>query len=450
MKYRSFTEGSIGKSIFFFSLPLLASSFIQQLYSTVDLIFVGHFTGTHAYAAIGASDLLITCLIGFFNGMAVGTNVISSHYYGSENYDKLKKLMRTVFIFGIAGGLLLMAIGICFAPLFLSWMDTPDEIHGLAVRYLRIYMMGIISIILYNLCSGILRAMGDSRSPMMFQLIGCAINIFADFLLIAVWNFGVTGAALATLFSQTVAMVLCVVHLHRLDSKISLNFFPLSCPQDVLIPVLKIGIPVGIQSIVITLSNIIIQWKINGFGVDVIAAFATYFKVEMVIYLPILALGQAIVSFIGQNYGALQFNRIKKGFRMCLIFGLILTVMTSVLLTLAGAFIFGLFTDDHHVIQYGCRIITVTFPFYFLYVILECYSSRLRGMGRAVAPMVITLTSFCGIRILLLFILLHFHDEVSAVAATYPISWAIAVILLWLYYRFTERPKGDRYIGIDN
>lgn len=439
MKQNSFTSGSIGKSIFLFSLPLLASSLIQQLYSTVDLICVGRFTGTESYAAIGASDLIITCLIGFFYGMAVGTNVVAAHYCGSGDSEKLKKLMKTVVIMGVVGGLILMAIGLCLAPTFLTWMNTPTEIYGLAVRYLRIYMLSIVSIVLYNLCSGILRAMGDSRSPMIFQLIGCIVNIISDLLFIAVWDMGVTGAALATFFSQTIAMLFCVVHLHRLDKKISLDFFPLSCQWALLGRILKIGVPVGIQSIVITLSNIIIQWKINGFGVNAIAAFATYFKVEMIIYLPILALGQAVVSFVGQNYGAEQFDRMKYGFRCCLLFGLILTAFLSTLLIFTGNHIFGLFTDDSAVIRYGYSIISIAFPFYFLYAILECYSSKLRGVGRAVAPMLITLVSFCGVRILLLLVLLHVRYEITTVAVTYPISWAVATVLLWIYHGIVEK-----------
>ena len=207
------TEGSIWKGILLFALPLLGSSLIQQLYSTVDLIFVGQLLGTKASAAIGASGLIVTCLIGFFNGMAVGTNVFAARHYGAKRFNELKKLIQTIFWTGIIGGLLLMVIGLIFSPIFLTWMGTPKSIFPLAVRYLRIYMVSMISIVSYNLLSGVLRALGDSRTPLLYQFFGGIINVFADFIFLAVFHMGVEGTALATLFSQTVAAIGIMLHL---------------------------------------------------------------------------------------------------------------------------------------------------------------------------------------------------------------------------------------------
>ena len=250
------TEGSIWKGILLFALPLLGSSLIQQLYSTVDLIFVGQLLGTKASAAIGASGLIVTCLIGFFNGMAVGTNVFAARHYGAKRFNELKKLIQTIFWTGIIGGLLLMVIGLIFSPIFLTWMGTPKSIFPLAVRYLRIYMVSMISIVSYNLLSGVLRALGDSRTPLLYQFFGGIINVFADFIFLAVFHMGVEGTALATLFSQTVAAIGIMLHLYRLKEPYALRFSIKECSLREFTDILKVGVPAGVQSIIITFQTL--------------------------------------------------------------------------------------------------------------------------------------------------------------------------------------------------
>lgn len=430
MKQYSLTEGNIGKSIIFFALPLLGSSLIQQLYSTVDLIFVGRLLGTESAAAIGASDLIITCLVGFFNGMAIGTSVFTAQLFGGKCWDSLRKLIHTVFWVGIIGGLVLMTIGILFAPFFLTKMGTPDSIIQLAIRYLRIYMLSMISVVLYNLCSGAIRALGDSRTPMLFQLAGGIINIAADYIFLAVFHMGVEGTAIATFLSQTFAACCVIAYLYRMKNPYALRFFTRDFDGHELGKVLKVGVPAGIQSIVITLSNILIQSQINTLGVASIASFTVYFKTEMIIYLPILALGQAVVSFVGQNYGARNFKRIRTGNRLCIIGGVILTLAIAFLVLFNAEFVLGVFTKDKEVVKLGMEIMRVTFPFYFMYTILECLSSNLRGYGKAVMPMIVTIVSFCGFRIAILFIIMQSIHTVEGVAMTYPISWAVAVALM--------------------
>lgn len=442
MKKISLTEGPVGKSIILFAFPLLGSSLIQQLYSTVDLIFVGRLLGTESAAAIGASDLIITCLVGFFSGMAVGTSVFTAQLFGGKNWDSLRKLIYTVFCVGILGGIFLMFVGISFAPFFLRKMGTPDTILSLAVRYLRIYMLSMISVVLYNLLSGVVRALGDSRTPMIFQAVGGAINIIGDFVCLAVFKMGVEGTAIATFLSQTFAAVCVIAYLYRMKTPYALRFFSHAFDRKELERVLQVGVPAGIQSIVITLSNILIQSQINTLGVASIAAFTVYFKTEMILYLPILALGQAVVSFVGQNYGAGNQKRIQTGNFLCLVGGTIITLALAFSLLLVSPVILGVFTKDSEVMKLGTDIMQVTFPFYFLYTILECLSSNLRGHGKAVVPMIITIISFCGFRIILLFIIMKTMHTVKGVAVTYPISWAIAAAFLALisvYYKKNNR-----------
>jgi len=438
------TKGSVGKGILLFALPLLGSSLIQQLYSTVDLIFVGQLLGTKASAAIGASGLIVTCLIGFFNGMAVGTNVFAARHYGARRFEQLKKLIQTIFWTGIIGGFFLTVIGLVLSPVFLTWMGTPESIFPLAVRYLRIYMASMISVVSYNLLSGVLRALGDSRTPMLYQFFGGIINVFADFIFLYVFHMGVEGTAFATLFSQTFAAIGVMIHLYRLKKTYALRIRFSDCSLKEFTDILKVGVPAGVQSIIITLSNIIIQSQINTLGVTSVASFTVYFRVELIIYLPIVALGQAVVSFIGQNYGAGNWERIKKGNRLCIFGGSLITFAACILLIIAMPVILNVFTKDAAVAAQTLEIVKVTFPFYFFYTVLECFSSNLRGFGKAFLPMIVTVISFCGFRIVALFALMAKNPSPDKVALSYPISWGIAAAAMAMLYVRNNRNRSRK------
>ena len=438
------TKGSVGKGILLFALPLLGSSLIQQLYSTVDLIFVGQLLGTKASAAIGASGLIVTCLIGFFNGMAVGTNVFAARHYGARRFEQLKKLIQTIFWTGIIGGFFLTVIGLVLSPVFLTWMGTPESIFPLAVRYLRIYMASMISVVSYNLLSGVLRALGDSRTPMLYQFFGGIINVFADFIFLYVFHMGVEGTAFATLFSQTFAAIGVMIHLYRLKGPYALRIRFSDCSLKEFTDILKVGVPAGVQSIIITLSNIIIQSQINTLGVTSVASFTVYFRVELIIYLPIVALGQAVVSFIGQNYGAGNWERIKKGNRLCIFGGSLITFAACILLIIAMPVILNVFTKDAAVAAQTLEIVKVTFPFYFFYTVLECFSSNLRGFGKAFLPMIVTVISFCGFRIVALFALMAKNPSSDKVALSYPISWGIAAAAMAILYVRNNRNRSRK------
>lgn len=438
------TKGSVGKGILLFALPLLGSSLIQQLYSTVDLIFVGQLLGTKASAAIGASGLIVTCMIGFFNGMAVGTNVFAARHYGARRFEQLKKLIQTIFWTGIIGGFFLTVIGLVLSPVFLTWMGTPESIFPLAVRYLRIYMASMISVVSYNLLSGVLRALGDSRTPMLYQFFGGIINVFADFIFLYVFHMGVEGTAFATLFSQTFAAIRVMIHLYRLKKTYALRIRFSDCSLKEFTDILKVGVPAGVQSIIITLSNIIIQSQINTLGVTSVASFTVYFRVELIIYLPIVALGQAVVSFIGQNYGAGNWERIKKGNRLCIFGGSLITFAACILLIIAMPVILNVFTKDAAVAAQTLEIVKVTFPFYFFYTVLECFSSNLRGFGKAFLPMIVTVISFCGFRIVALFALMAKNPSPDKVALSYPISWGIAAAAMAILYVRNNRNRSRK------
>lgn len=432
---KSMTEGPIVKQLILFALPLLATSLIQQLYNTVDLIFVGQLLGKEAAAAVGASSLLVACMVGFFTGISVGTGVVAAKCFGGERFADLHKTIHTAIGIAIFGGAVLTALGIIFAPIFLRWLNTPEDILALATSYIRIYFLSLISLIIYNFSAGILRALGNSKAPMMYQLIGGLSNVAANTIFIWLLDMGVQGAAIATVISQSVAMVLAVRHLMNLPGEYQFQFRKIHVDLSKAKEILAIGIPSGIQAMVITLSNLILQAYINRLGVNDIAAFTAYFKVELFIYLPIIAFGQAATTFTGQNIGAKKLDRVKRGLKAGILVGLLTTVALSATMLMLSDQAFGLFVPEPEVIAIGGQIIAVTFPLYFLYLIMEVLSSTIRGAGKALPPMIIILTCVCGLRILLLTLFGSQLETASDIAVIYPITWAATALSMFIYYK---------------
>ena len=440
-KNEGLTTGPITKKLLLFALPLLAGTLVQQLYNTVDLIFVGNVINKSASAAIGASTLLITCLIGFFGGMAVGAGVVIAQSYGERDLDKLKRAIHSTAALALAGGVCLALLGWLLAPGYLRLIRTPEEIRTSAAGYLRIYFLSLPSIIAYNFGAGMLRALGDSRSPLFAQLIGGLVNVAADWLFLHVFANGVNGVAWASLFSQTVAAVLVIRKLTLLDDTYALCLKKLRFDPVLLRKTIEIGLPAGAQALVITLSNVVVQAHINSFGEDAIAAFTAYFKVELIIYLPIMALGQAIMTFTGQNYGAGREDRIRRGTRDCLLISLIMTAVLSAVSLIFGASLFRLFNRESSVILLGQQIIAVSFPFYVLYPVHQILGDSLRGLGKTKIPMLIVLVNLCLIRTGLLFMTVPHFRSIRAVAAAYPVTWGLTAVCMCAYYLYNKKAE---------
>ncbi|EHQ89621.1 putative efflux protein, MATE family [Desulfosporosinus youngiae DSM 17734] len=432
---KNMTEGAIGKQLILFALPLLAGSLIQQLYNTVDLIFVGQLLGKEAAAAVGASSLLITCMVGFFTGMSVGSGIVAAKCFGVGNYRELGRIIHTGVAIGVFGGALLMAVGYIFAPVFLRWLNTPEDIFIQATGYIRIYFLSLIPLVGYNIGAGILRALGDSKSPMIYQLVGGLTNVAANALFICLLGWGVKGSALASLIAQGLAAALVFFHLSRLDEAYRLRPRQIRIDRTAGGQILAVGIPAGIQAMVITLSNLIVQYNINSLGVDSIAAFTAYFKVELFIYLPIMAYGQAATIFTGQNFGAGKLERVKRGTRVSLWAGIITTVVLSGLVLIFARQAFALFSNDAGVIELGRKLAFTTFPFYFIYLVMEVLAASIRGTGKALPPMLIILTNICILRIALLSIMTVIAPGIRGIAIVYPITWASTALCMFVYYR---------------
>ena len=428
------TVGPIGRKLLLFAVPLLLGSLVQQLYNTVDLIFVGNYIGKSASAAIGASSLLITCMVGFFGGMSVGSGVVIAQAYGARDTQRLNKAVHNTIALCLAGGLTMMALGYVLAPAYLRLIHTPETICENAVGYLRIYFLSFLSVITYNLGSGVLRALGDSKTPLCALFAGGLINVFMDYLFVRVFKNGVNGVAWASLFSQSVAALYVLRKLTRLDRDYALRFCKVAFDSAILRKVLRIGVPAGAQSLVITLSNVMAQYHINTLGEDAIAAFTAYFKVELLIYLPIVALGQAMMTFSGQNLGAGSLDRVRRGTLECTLLSMALAGITSGIALYFGGALFRVFNQEAAVIALGQKIIGVTFPFYFLYSVLQVVGDSLRGVGKAKGPMLIILLNICVIRTALLFFIVPRVQEIRGVAVTYPITWALSAISMIIYY----------------
>lgn len=433
------TEGSIVKSLLLFAVPLLVSSVIQQMYNTVDLLFAGNFIGTEAQSAVGAGSMMITCIIGLFSGLAVGTNVVLSRIFGAKDMKKLKKGIHTAVYISIVGGIFLTIIGEIGAEYFLKLIHTPENIISEALSYIRIYLISITSMLIYNICSGIVRAGGDSNTPMIIQFAGGLINILSNAVFIAVLDLGIRGAAIATFFSQTVAAVLIIIYLVKDKGCFNLDFKCLALDTRILKEIFYVGIPAGIQSLVITLSNVVVQSYINALGVDSIAAFTCYLKLELLIYYPIMAIGQSIMTFAGQNIGAYKMERMKKGTILCIICGICLTIVTSITVLTFGEFLFGLFNSDVIVISKGMDIIKITFPFYFVYVVLEVLSCAVRGSGKSIPPMIIILSNICVLRVILLYFIVPHINNVQGIAVTYPITWITTSACMIAFYIYNNK-----------
>lgn len=427
------TEGTIWKQLLLFALPLLGSSLIQQLYNTVDLLFVGNCLSKNSYAAVGSSSLIINCMVGFFTGMSVGSGVVISQAVGCRDKKAAQAGVHTAIGLSLAGGLFLMAVGWLGAPFFLRLMGVDAGILGEAVSYLRIYFLSLTSVITYNMASGIIRAMGNSSVPMLTQLAGGIANVIADAALIR--NFPcVESAAWASMVSQTLAAGLCLWYLMKRGGDCQLVLRNICIQKDIFLRILKIGIPAGVQNLVITVSNMFAQYHINSLGVDAIGAFTTYFRIELLLYHPIIALGQAMTTFAGQNTGAKKPDRVRQGVKSCILMGIFLDVATAIFLLFFGRPAFGLFTKDAAVIEAGMKIIRITFPFYWFYVILETLADAVRGAGKAMPPMIIILSNICILRTVLLFVIMGQWHDIRGIAVTYPITWGMTALSMALYY----------------
>ena len=440
---KDLTKGVIWKQIVSFAVPLLLASLVQLLYNFVNQVFAGQFIGTSASAAIAASSLLLACLVNFFNGLGVGASVIVARHFVQEGHEDYQKALNTTAALAAVGGIALTVIGVVFSPVFLSWLQTPAEVFDDAVLYLRIYFISGLPMVAYNLLASVIRALGNSKSPMYYQLVGGLINVLANALLVVVCGLGLIGPAIATVCAQTVCAVLAVRYLLNIEERHRLVLSHVRLDVPTLVHILKIGVPAGIQMMSITLSNLVIQAQINTLTLPEIAAFAYYFQLECFIYNPVLAIGQTVMVFTSQNLAVGKVDRARAAIRLSIAIGLTVSVTIGAVMLVFAEQAFGLFNPDPLAIGAGISIAWLTFPFYWLYVFIEVFANAARGSGRSWQPMAIVLSIMCGLRLVLLFVLLGTVGGLQAIAMVYPITWATAGGALAAYCflsRCVEKP----------
>ena len=435
------TKGPIFGPLVRFMLPLIGGSIFQQLYNTVDFIFVGNCLDQTAAAAVGASATLITCTIGLFSGISVGTSVVAAQAIGAGDRDRAEKALHSSVTFGLLGGLLLMTLGILFAPALLRLLRTPETVIPQAVTYIRIYLISIPMLIFYNMVSGGLRSYGDSRSPFLVLVICGLLNVVLDALFIIWIPLGVAGVAIATAITQSPSAVLVAILASRKDNVLRLSARKLGIDFQVLGKVLRIGLPTGIQTVIVTFSNVMVQYYINDYGETAVAAFATYYKVENFIYLPIMAFGQASTTFAGQNTGAKQYRRILRGTVLQAIFGAAVVGVLVIVFVSFPRSIVSLLMKDQNVVTNTLMIALVSFPFYSVYPVLEITGGALRGMGKALTSMIVIIANQCVLRIALLAVFSAKFHTIRSLAAVYPITWAGAALCFVVIFAIVIRKR---------
>ena len=428
------TEGVIWKQLLLFFFPILIGTFFQQLYNTVDTIIVGQFVGTEALAAVGTTGTVINLLVGFFVGVASGATVIISQYFGANDRDNLSKSIHTSMALGIVGGIIIMVIGIVTARPTMLAMGVPDDIIDDAVLYMNVYYLGIIGNLIYNIGTGILRAIGDSRMPLYVLIVCCLANVVLDLLFVVAFHWGVFGVAFATILSQLISAVLLLIRLMGTKEAYRVELRKIRFHKDILKNVVRIGLPSGLQSVMYSFSNILIQASINSFGTTAIAAWAAIGKIDGFIWMVMNAFGIAVTTFAGQNFGARQYDRMKRctrvGLGMCL--GTIITL--SALLFIFRYQLLMFFTGDAEVVNIGAQFYLVLAPSYFTFVFIEIFSGAIRGAGEALQPMLITCIGVCGLRVVwILLVVPHWHT-MQMVAMNYPVSWVITAVIFIIYY----------------
>ena len=437
VKGNRITEGSIFGQLLLFFFPILFGTFFQQLYNTADAMVVGRFVGKQALAAVGGStSTLINLLVGFFVGLSSGATVVISQFYGARKADKVHWAVHTSIAFSVIGGIIFMIVGLVGSPWALEAMKTPEDVMGHAVVYIRIYFLGIIVNLVYNMGAGILRAVGDSRRPLYFLIASCFTNIILDVLLVAVLGMGVAGAALATITSQLLSAVLVVLALMKTDDMYKLEWKKVRIDQRMLQRIVRIGIPAGMQSVMYNISNVIIQAGVNTLGTDNVTAWATYGKVDGLYWMMINALGISVTTFVGQNFGAGRLDRVRKGAGACMVIGVALTASVGVVLYNGGHLLVELFTTDQQVQAISMDLLHFMVPTFITYIAIEILSGTLRGVGDAWMPLIITGIGVCAVRVLwIMFVLPHYHTIIGA-AFCYPLTWSLTTVAFVIYYYF--------------
>ena len=436
------THGSIAKHLLSFALPLLLGNIFQQLYNTVDTWVVGNFASNEAFSAVGSVTPIINILIGVFTGLATGAGAVISQYYGAKQEDRVQDAVHSAVLVTFLLGAVFTLIAIVAAPWMLRLMKMPQNVFPHALTYLRIYFGGIIGLLMYNMGSAILRAVGDSRRPFYFLLVAALLNTVLDIVFVMGLKMGVTGVALATIIAQAVSAILVLTTMLRTKSCVRLSLKKLRLHKDVLINIFKIGVPTAMQMGITSFSNVFVQSYINHFGDNFMSGWTAYLKIDQLIFLPIQSLGLSVTTFVGQNLGANQPKRARKSVGIALLMAVSSAVLLILPVMVFAPALVAFFNAKAEVVAYGTLLLRWVSPFYILCCFNQVFGGALRGAGNSKIPMLITLCSFVVFRQIYLFVMANYIcNEVIPIALSYPAGWFLSATAMVLYFRKTKLTK---------
>jgi putative MATE family efflux protein len=428
----SMTEGVVWKKLVRFAIPLLLGNLFQQLYNAVDSLVVGNFCGNEALAAVSSSGSMQHLLIGFFQGVFIGASVIISRCFGANDKEGMDEAIHTTVVFSLAMGVILTILGVTFTPAILRWMGTPENVMPNSVIYFRIYCLGLIGMVLYNTTNGIFNALGDSKHPLYYLIISSVTNAVLDVIFVGGFGMGVAGAALATTIGQLLSAILGLLHLMSGRFIVQIKLSKLRVNLEVLKNVFVLGLPSGIQNSVNSIANLVVQANINAFGDLAMGGCGSYSKIQGFVFIPVLSMSLALTTYVGQNMGANKPERVKTGIRQGVMISVIMAEIFGIFVFMSAPYLVGLFSKDPAVVAFGVQQARVEALFFFLLAITHACAGTLRGAGKTMIPMAVTLGAWCVLRIVYIEGLVQVIPNINVVFSAYPVTWLVSsVILLW-------------------
>lgn len=443
------TNGSIFGKLMVFSLPLVLSALLQLFFNAADIIVVGRFSGDNSLAAVGSTSSVINLLVNLFVGLSTGTNVVAAHYFGAQKKRELVDTVHTAILLSLISGVILTLAGVFGARQILEWMKSPPEVLDLAVLYLRIYFAGITATMVYNFGSALLRAKGDTKRPLYILFLAGLINIVLNLIFVICFKMDVAGVGLATVISQTVSAVLVIVLLVKETDEFHLDLKKLAIKREILVRIIKIGVPAGFQGIVFSLSNVVIQSAVNSFGSILVAGSSASSSIEGFVYTAMNGFAQGSLTFVSQNLGAHKFDRIKKVVLLSFLIVTVIGLCLGNLVVLTGPFILKVYSKSADVIKAAMIRLTIICSTYCLCGMMDVMANSIRGIGYSVLPMIVSLTGACGLRILWLatfFQIPKFHTP-EVIFVSYPISWLVTLLVHILCFAIIFKKESKEYLA---
>lgn len=433
-----------------FSIPLMLSGILQLLFNAVDIIVVGRFTGSHALAAVGSTTALINVFTNLFIGVSLGANVLAARFYAANREREMSETVHTAITFALISGVVMVFVGLLFSRGALELMDTPADVIEQSTLYMRIYFSGMPFFMMYNYGAAILRAIGDTKRPLMFLIIAGITNALLNLLLVIVFHLGVAGVAIATVIAQMISCILVLRCLYKTDSCYQLRFSKLVLKWDCLKQIFQVGIPAGIQSTVINFSNVLLQSSVNSFGSVAMAGYTAANNIFGFLFASVNSITQACMSFTSQNYGVGKWKRMDKVLRNCIL----LSVIVSILLG-GGSYIFGpellkIYTSDQAVIQCGMEILLYTTVTYFMCGLMDLFPGALRGMGYSAVPMLLSVIGTVGTRVIWIYLIFPKHRALDVLFISYPASWFVTIILQVICYYFVRKRVKKKFLNVQD